>query len=149
MAIEYAWSCTFCGGSNAAGTDGCANCGRPAITRGVDLEIAKGNPPRRRLGVIAVAKAYKRGLWTLFVAVLLLVLAVIAVEYFRPVNDRESFGFMILGASLPWSIAAFALPAALAPFGAIIIAAGIGINSVAAAIVILWWLRAARLGDST
>jgi hypothetical protein len=146
MAIGYAWSCTFCGGSNAPRTDVCANCGRSAIARGVDVELAKGNPPPRPVGVVAIAKEHKRGLRALFVAVVLLVPALLTLEHFWPVSNRESFGFMIFGASLPWSIAAFALPSPYELLGTIFIAAGIGINSVAVAIVILWLLRALGIG---
>jgi hypothetical protein len=138
VAIAYAWSCTFCGGSNAAGTDNCANCGRSAVARGIDVEIAKGKVPRRSMGIGAVAKTHRRGLQLLFATVVLLVVALVTLEHFWPVNDRESFGFMILFAAMPWSILALAIPV---PFlGAILIAAGIGINAVAIAIVILWWL---------
>lgn len=142
MAIGYAWSCTFCGSSNPAGTDSCANCGRPAVARGIDVEIARGKVPRQPMGIIAVAKAHRHGLRLLFVAVVFLVVALVTLEHFWPVNDRESFGFMILFAALPWSIAGLAIPNAF--FGAILIAGGIGINAVAIAIVVLWCLG--RLG---
>lgn len=140
----YAWSCTFCGASNASGVDACSSCGKPAIARGVDVELAKGNAPRTSVGVIAIAKAHQRGLRVLFVAVTCVVLVLVTLEHFWPVNNRESFGFMILGASLPWSIAAFAVPHAL--FVAMVIAAGIGINSVILAIIALWWLRTLGFG---
>lgn len=145
MAIGYAWSCTFCGGSNAAGTDTCAGCGRPAIARGIDVEIAKGKaPPRRPMGIIAVAKAHQYGLRLLFAAVVFLFVALVTLEHFWHVNDRESFGFMILFAAMPWSLAGVAIPL---PFlGAIIIAGGIGINAVAIAIVVLWWLSLLGFG---
>jgi hypothetical protein len=139
MAIGYAWSCTFCGGSNASGSDACASCGRPAIARGIDVEIAKGKVPRPSMGMIAVARAHKDGLRMLFVAVVLLVVALVTIEHFWPVSDRESFGFMILFAAMPWTIAGLAIPIPFA--GAIIIAGGIGINAVVIAIILLW-LRA-------
>lgn len=144
MAPGYAWRCTFCGATNAPRTGACASCGKPAIARGVDVEIAKGNAPRTPVSIVDIVKANKRGLRVLFVAVVLFVLALVTLEHFWPVNNRESFGFMILGASLPWSIAAFAVPHAL--FGAIIVAAGIGINSVAVVIVILWVIRLLGFG---
>ena len=144
MAVGYAWSCTFCGGSNTSGTDTCASCGRPAVARGVDIEIAKGKVPRRSMGIIAVAKAHKRGLQLLFAAVVFLVVAAVTIEHFSPVSDRASFGFMILFAAMPWSIAGLAIPNAFV--AAIIIAGGIGINAVIIAIVVLWWLGLLGLG---
>lgn len=90
------------------------------------------------MGIVGVAKTHRRGLQLLFATVVLLVVALVTLEHFWPVNDRESFGFMLLFAAMPWSILALAIPV---PFlGAILIAAGIGINAVAIAIVILWWL---------
>jgi len=90
------------------------------------------------MGIVAVAKAHRRGLQLLFAAVALLVVVLVSLEHFWHANDRESFGFMILFAGMPWSILALAIPVPF--FGAILIAAGIGINAVAIAIVILWWL---------
>lgn len=142
MAIGYAWRCTFCGGSNPAGTDSCASCGRPAVARGIDVEIARGKVPRRPMGILAVAKAHRHGLRLLFVAVVFLVVALVTLEHFSPVSDRESFGFMILFAAIPWSIAALAVPNGV--LGAILVAGGIGVNAVAIAIVVLWCLG--RLG---
>jgi hypothetical protein len=144
MAIGYAWSCTFCGGSNASGTDTCASCGRPAVARGIDVELAKGNAPRPPLGIIAVARAYRRGLQLLFAAVVFLVVALVTAEHFWPVNDRESFGFMILFAAMPWSIVGLAIPVPL--LGGILIAGGIGINAVVVAIIVLWLLSTLRSG---
>ena len=138
MTIGYAWSCTFCGGSNAKGTDSCASCGKPAIARGIDVEVAAGKAPRRSVGIIAVAKAHRRGLRLLFAFVVFLVIALVTIEHFWPVNNRESFGFMVLFAALPWSLAGLAIPNAFV--AAIFIAGGIGINALAVAIIILWWL---------
>ena len=144
MAIGYAWSCTFCGGSNVAGTDSCASCRRPAVARGIDIEPAKGNAARSPRGPIAVAKAYKRGLQVLFAAVVFLVVALVTVENFWPVSDRESFGFMILFAGMPWSVAGLAIPVPWV--GAVLIAGGIGINAVVVAIMVLSLLGTLRLG---
>jgi hypothetical protein len=60
------------------------------------------------------------------------------------VNDRESFGFMILFAAMPWSIVGLAIPVPL--LGGILIAGGIGINAVVVAIIVLWLLSTLRSG---
>lgn len=93
-------------------------------------------------GFVAVARAHKRGLRALFIGVTVLALVVFAVEYFFPVNDQESFGWMIFFASLPWSIVALVLP--LPAIGMVFIAAGIGVNAVIAAIMVLWWVGTLR-----
>lgn len=94
--------------------------------------------------IIAVAKAHKRGLGLLFAAVVFLVVAVVTLEHFSPVSDRESFGFMILYAAMPWSIVGLAIPNPFA--GAILIAGGIGLNAVVVAIIVLWWLNLLGFG---
>ena len=145
MAIGYVWSCTFCGGSNASGTDTCASCGRSAITRGIDVEIARGKAPRRPpMSIVAVAEAHRRGLGLLFAAVVFLVVAMVTLEHFSPVSDRESFGFMILYAGMPWSIVGLAIPNGFV--GAIFIAGGIGLNAVVVAIIVLWWFNVLGFG---
>lgn len=144
MAIGYVWSCTFCGGSNASGTDSCASCGRSAIARGIDVEIAKGKAPPRPMGIIAVAKAHSHSLRLLFATVVFLFVAMVTLEHFWPVSDRESFGFMILYAAMPWSIVGLAIPNAFV--GAILIAGGIGLNAVVIAIIVLWWLNLLGFG---
>jgi hypothetical protein len=96
------------------------------------------------MSIVAVANAHKRGLGLLFAVVVFLVVAIVTLEHFSPVSNRESFGFMILYAAVPWSIVGLAIPNAF--IGAVLIAGGIGLNAVVIAIIVLWWLNLLGFG---
>ncbi len=95
--------------------------------------------------MIAIAREYKRGLRVLFVVVVVLVLAFFAADYLWPLNTGDTWAWPMTYASLPWSAAGFAVPHPL--FAVVAIAVGLGINSVAAAIVFLWWIKTLRAGN--
>ena len=87
--------------------------------------------------VIAFVKAHKIALWTEFIVVALSAMAM-------PFTG-ESGGWMMFFGSLPWSLAATAVPSFIAlP----IVAVGLGFNVVLATIVIwrslAWWLKTLR-----
>jgi hypothetical protein len=92
--------------------------------------------------MIAFARAHKIALWAEFIVVALSVLAI-------PVAG-EPWGWMMVFGSLPWSIAATALPGTI---GLAIIAVGLGFNVVLATIVIFsgvsWWLKTLRYDNDT
>ena len=38
VSVNYEWRCKFCSSPNSAGLSDCANCGRPAIARPIDID---------------------------------------------------------------------------------------------------------------
>jgi hypothetical protein len=98
--------------------------------------------------VITFARAHKIALWTEFVVVALSVMAMAIASHFRWAVPEESWGWMTLFGSLPWSIAATEVPSI---FGLVIIAVGLGFNVVLATIVICyfvsWWLKTLRYNN--
>jgi hypothetical protein len=100
--------------------------------------------------VIAFARAHKIALWAEFVVVALSVMALPVAGYFRLVVTEESLGWMILYGSLPWSIAATAVPDII---GMVVIAVGLGFSTVAATTVICyaisWWLNTLRYNNDS
>ena len=72
------------------------------------------------------------------------------VNHFWPGYTGQSWGWMMMFGSLPWSIAAAAVPAWI---GMIILAVGLGVNMVIATTVvwyaIAWWLKTLRYRNDT
>ena len=100
--------------------------------------------------MIAFARAHKTALWAEFVVVALSAMALPVAGYFRLVVTEESLGWMMLFGSLPWSIAATAVPGII---GMAIIAVGLGFNAVVATTLvcyaITWWLTTLRYDNDS
>lgn len=98
--------------------------------------------------MLAFARTHAIALWAEFTVVVLFFLALPVVNYFGLVTPEESWGWLMFYGSLPWSIAATAVPNFV---GATFVAVGLGINSVAATIVVWyavsWWLETLRYGN--
>ena len=98
--------------------------------------------------MITFAKAHKIALWTEFVVVALSAMALPIASHFRWAVPAETWGWMALFGSLPWSIVATRVPG---NFGLVIIAVGLGFNVVLATIVIgyvvSWWLKTLRYNN--
>jgi hypothetical protein len=98
--------------------------------------------------VIAFARTHAVALWAEFVVVALLVMALFVASYFGLIVTEESWGWMMLFGSLPWSVAATAAPGII---GMVIVAVGLGFNTVAATTVVCyaisWWLKTLRYNN--
>ena len=98
--------------------------------------------------MIAFARTHAVALWTEFTVVVFFFMALPVASYFGLVTSEESWGWLMFYGSLPWSIAATAVPNFV---GATLVAVGLGINSVAATTVVCyaisWWLKTLRFDN--
>jgi hypothetical protein len=79
--------------------------------------------------VIAFARAHKVGLWLEFGTLTLLAVASFIANQFWPQYVGESWGWMLLFGSLPWSALALAVPQ-MGVFAVVIVSVGLGFNTV-------------------
>jgi hypothetical protein len=98
--------------------------------------------------MIAFARANQTVLWTVFCIAALSVPALQMANQLWPDHAGEGWGWMMLFAALPWSIAAAALPGWP---GMLIWAVGLGVNAVIVTALtwyaISWWLKTLRFGN--
>ena len=95
--------------------------------------------------MLAIAKEHSKTLRGVFVTVVALTLAVYAIDYVSPLEDRKTWEWPMLLASLPWSAPGLVMPFPL--FVIAMVAVGLGINTVAVAIIVLWWLKTLRANN--
>jgi hypothetical protein len=100
--------------------------------------------------VIAFARVHKAGLWLEFGAVTLLAVASFIANQFWPQYVGESWGWMLLFASLPWSALALAVPQ-VSVLAVVVVSVGLGFNTVVITTIvwyaIAWWLNTVRFSN--